>query len=116
MQLLNDCRTTSKSTTNIKTMSTDPSTHTFTVTLEPENLQFPADSTQTILQAFEAAQIYPPSSCRNGTCRTCISSLISGEIRYNIDWPGLSAEEKQAGLMLTCCAYPLSDLVIRFEG
>ena len=85
----------------------------FTTTFEPENIQFTADATQTILQSFEAAQIYPPSSCRNGTCRTCISTLISGEIRYNIDWPGLSAEEKQAGLILPCCAHPLSDLVIK---
>ncbi len=86
---------------------------TFTVTIAPENIQFPADTTQTILQSFEAAQIYPPTSCRNGTCRTCISTLISGEIRYNIDWPGLSAEEKQAGLILPCCAHPQSDLVIK---
>ena len=86
---------------------------TFTVTIAPENTQFPADSAQTILQSFEAAKIYPLSSCRNGTCRTCISTLISGGIRYNIDWPGLSAEEKQAGLILPCCAQPLSDLVIK---
>ena len=86
----------------------------FTITLEPENLQFTADAGQTILQAFEAALIYPPSSCRNGTCRTCISTLISGEIRYNIDWPGLSAEEKLVGLVLPCCAHPMSDLVMKF--
>lgn len=86
----------------------------FTITLEPDNLQFPADSAQTVLQSFEAAHIYPLSSCRNGTCRTCISTLISGEIRYNIDWPGLSTEEKQAGLMLPCCVHPLSDLAMKF--
>ena len=85
----------------------------YTVTLQPENLQFSADADKTLLQAAERAQIYPPSSCRNGTCRTCISTLISGGIRYNIDWPGLSAEEKQAGLILPCCAQPLSDLVIK---
>ena len=88
----------------------------FTVTVKPENLQFSADAAQTILQAAERAQIYPPTSCRNGTCRTCISTLISGEIRYNIDWPGLSAEEKQAGLILPCCAYPQNDLVIKLKA
>ena len=90
----------------------------FKVTLMPENLQetrhFSADADKTILQSAERVQIYPKSSCRNGTCRTCISTLISGDIRYNIDWPGLSAEEKQAGLMLPCCAHPLSDLVVNF--
>jgi ferredoxin len=95
-------------------------TRTLTITLELESLHgtrhFHADATQTILQACEAAHIYPPSSCRNGTCRTCISTLISGEIRYHLEWPGLSAEEKQAGLILPCCAYPLSDLMIRFKS
>ena len=85
----------------------------FTVTIAPENLQFPADATQTILQSAERAQIYPLSSCRNGTCRTCISTLVSGDIRYNIDWPGLSAEEKQAGMILPCCAHPLGDLMMK---
>ena len=89
---------------------------TFKVTIEPDKLEFPAEADKTILQSCEAAHIYPLSSCRNGTCRTCISTLISGDIRYNIDWPGLSAEEKQAGLMLPCCALPLSDLVIKLEA
>ena len=90
---------------------------TFKVTLLPDNLHemrsFPADADKTILQSAERAHIYPLSSCSNGTCRTCISTLISGEIRYNIDWPGLSNDEKQAGLMLPCCAHPLSDLVMK---
>jgi ferredoxin len=104
-----DTNESAKSTTNNKTMPAAL----FTVTLMPENLQFQADSDKTILQSCEAAQIYPLSSCRNGTCRTCISTLISGDIRYNIDWPGLSAEEKQAGVMLPCCAHPLSDLAMK---
>ena len=89
----------------------------FKVTLMPESMQkplsFSANSDKTILQSAERAQIYPLNSCRNGTCRTCISTLISGEIRYSIDWPGLSAEEKQAGLILPCCAHPQSDLVVK---
>ena len=88
----------------------------FKVTLMPENLLFSADSDKTNLQSAELAQIYSLSSCRNGTYRTCISTLISGEIRYNIDWPGLSAEEKQAGLMLPCCTHPLSDLAMKFAA
>ena len=94
---------------------------TFKVTITPDDLQevtdtgrhFPADSDKTLLQSAERAQIHLLSSCRNGTCRTCISTLISGEIRYSIDWPGLSAEEKQAGLILPCCAHPQSDLVVK---
>jgi ferredoxin len=88
------------------------------VALDSKNPQetryFSADSSQTILQAAEKADIYLPSSCRNGTCRTCVSTLLSGTVTYKIDWPGLSAEEKQTGLILPCCAYPQTDLVMRF--
>ena len=52
------------------------------------------------------------SSCRNGTCRTCICQLISGSVAYRIEWPGLSFEEKREGYILPCVAYPLSDIVI----
>ena len=54
-----------------------------------------------------------PSSCRNGTCRTCLGQLVSGSVHYEIDWPGLTAEEKAEGYVLPCCAYPDSDLVLK---
>jgi ferredoxin len=109
-----DTNESAKSTTNTKTMPAASFTVTLQSNTKPENLQFQADTDKTILQSAERAQIYPLSSCRNGTCRTCISTLISGDIRYNIDWPGLSAEEKHAGLILPCCSHPLSDLVMKF--
>jgi ferredoxin len=68
-----------------------------------------------LLQAAEQAGIAGlrlDSSCRNGSCRTCICRLISGEVAYRIQWPGLSAEEKREGYVLPCVAYPLSDVVI----
>lgn len=52
------------------------------------------------------------SSCRAGTCRACMRRLVSGEIAYLIEWPGLSAEEKAEGWFLPCVARPCSDLVI----
>lgn len=85
----------------------------FTVTLEPDQLQFPADSDQSVLQSALKADVLLPSSCRNGTCRTCVCTLLSGQISYRIDWPGLSLEEKKAGLILPCVAHPQSDLMMR---
>ncbi len=38
--------------------------------------------------------------------------LLSGEVRYDIEWPGLSAEEKEDGWILPCVAKPSSDVVI----
>jgi len=67
---------------------------------------------QTILQAALQAHIELPSACRNGTCRSCLSTLLSGEIRYLIDWPGVSTEERQEGLFLPCVACAATDIVL----
>lgn len=65
-----------------------------------------------LLQAALAAGIQMPSSCRNGSCRACIAKLVSGQIAYRIEWPGLLAEEKTEGWILPCVALARSDLVI----
>jgi ferredoxin len=63
----------------------------------------------------QCAGVELPSSCRNGTCRTCLSRLRSGQIDYQVDWPGVSTEEKEAGYFLPCVAQPRSDLEIEAE-
>jgi len=67
---------------------------------------------QSLLQAALAAGIRLPASCRNGTCRTCMCRLASGQVRYLIDWPGLLAEEKAEGWILPCVATADADLAI----
>lgn len=81
--------------------------------IDPAGWPLPADMTQTLLQSAENAGISLPSSCRNGTCRTCLCRLTQGHIHYRIDWPGLSAEEKAEGWVLPCVAYPLSDVTLQ---
>jgi len=88
----------------------------FTALIEPAGQQCDAWSNQHLLLSIEQGSLDWPSSCRNGTCRTCIGQLESGLVRYDIDWPGLSAEEKQEGYVLPCVAYPCSDLVLRRDG
>jgi ferredoxin len=73
---------------------------------------FAAPADQPLLQSALQAGIVLESSCRNGTCRSCICRLASGRVVYRIAWPGLSAEEKADGYILPCVAYPVSDLVI----
>ena len=85
----------------------------FIATTEPDGQQFDAWTHQPLLQSLEQGGIDWPSSCRNGTCRTCIGQLASGQVGYNIEWPGLSAEEKAEGYVLPCVAFPCSDLVLR---
>jgi ferredoxin len=73
-------------------------------------IQAPVD--QTLLVSAQQAGFELRASCRNGTCRACLRRLISGQVRYRIEWPGLSAEEKSQGYLLPCVAYPASDLVL----
>jgi ferredoxin len=73
---------------------------------------FEALAGKTILESAEAAGVSLSSSCRVGTCRTCMRRLISGGIVYRMEWPGLLAEEKAEGWTLPCVAYPTSNLVM----
>lgn len=84
----------------------------FTARISQAGATFEAPASLPLLRAAELAGLALPSSCRNGTCRTCICQLVSGRVVYRIEWPGLSAEEKQEGDILPCVAHPSSDVVI----
>lgn len=93
-----------------------PASDIFQARIEPPGQDFAAAADQTLLAAAAAAGIELPSSCRNGTCRACISRLREGSVAYRIAWPGLLPEEKAEGWILPCVAYPLSSLVIEGQG
>ena len=80
--------------------------------LEDEDIVFDAPADLPLLLSAEMGGANLASSCRNGTCRTCLRQLRSGTVSYRIEWPGLSAEEKAEHYILPCIAYPESDVVI----
>ncbi|MEY4122029.1 MAG: hypothetical protein RLZZ457_867 [Pseudomonadota bacterium] len=84
----------------------------FTVNVLPADLQYDVEGDLTLLEAAEMSRVQLPSSCRNGTCRTCMCRLVSGEVRYTIEWPGLTPEEKTEGYVLPCVAQPTSNVVL----
>ena len=63
-----------------------------------------------ILDAAEKAGIEIENSCRAGTCGTCTAKILKGEVTYEEDYDALSGLE--AGEILTCCAKPVSSVVI----
>jgi ferredoxin len=87
-------------------------TRVFTVRIEPIQAVVQSTAQQPLLQACEAAGVVLPSSCRNGTCRTCMCRLLQGQVGYTIAWPGLLAEEKLEGWILPCVGHAETDLVI----
>jgi ferredoxin len=83
-----------------------------TVRIEPAGYSFEAAPGETLLRAALQAGIELPSSCRNGTCRTCLCRMREGRIRYQIDWPGVSVDEKDEGWILPCVAEPVGDVTL----
>jgi ferredoxin len=84
----------------------------YSIHIKPSAMHFEQRERQSLLQSALAQAIRLPSSCRNGTCRTCMCKLESGVVAYQIEWPGLTREEKQEGWILPCVAEAQSDLVI----
>ncbi|MFB2552512.1 FAD-binding oxidoreductase [Ensifer soli] len=66
---------------------------------------------QTVLSVARKAGVRLPSSCANGLCGTCKSTLVSGRVDMAHNG-GIRQREIDAGLFLPCCSRPLSDLVI----
>ncbi len=84
----------------------------WTVHFQPQDWMCETTDELSLLEAALLDGIRIPNSCRNGTCRTCMCKLVSGNIIYQIEWPGLSQEEKQDGWVLACVAQASSDVVI----
>ena len=84
----------------------------YTVVIQPAGWHYQAPADRPVLQSAREAGLVLPSSCRNGTCRTCICRLAAGRVRHTIDWPGLSADEKAEGWILPCVAVPEAALVL----
>lgn len=65
----------------------------------------------TVLEAARRAGLRLPSSCARGLCGTCKCRLLEG----NVDMKhagGIRQREIDAGMVLICCAKPVSDLVL----
>lgn len=82
------------------------------VTIRIGEKSFTGNNQQDLLTQGENQGISLPWSCRAGICGSCKQQLIEGEVEQP-DAPALSATEREAGMVLTCCCVPLSDVVLK---
>jgi ferredoxin len=78
------------------------------VTFGRSGLTVPWDDDVSLLDLADRCDVPTRWSCRSGVCHTCVTTLLSGGVRYAPD----PLEAAADGSVLICCAQPVSDVAL----
>ena len=90
---------------------TAPDTKTYSVEFLRSGRSFTCAEHEYVLDAAYAAGLNPASSCGQGMCGTCKTTLLSGNVDMQHNG-GIRPREIAQNKVLICCSKPLSDLTI----
>lgn len=83
----------------------------FSIKFTRSGQTFPCAADEFLLDAAFAAGLAPLSSCGQGMCGTCKSTIVSGSVDMQHNG-GIRPREIAQHKILICCSKPLSDLTI----
>nr|QOU10726.1 ferredoxin [Spumella sp. Baekdong012001B8] len=77
-----------------------------------EPITIKGSNAKTLLELAEESNIALPYSCRAGSCSACAGKLLSGVVDQQ-NQKFLDAVQLESGYVLTCVAYPASNLTLQ---
>jgi ferredoxin-NADP reductase len=96
---------------DVPALSENSATETLVIRLDRRRHSVRYQLGDTILDAARRAGLNPPFSCESGSCATCMAKLDEGRASMRVN-NALSADEVEAGWVLTCQAIPTSRSVV----
>jgi ferredoxin len=81
--------------------------------------EFEVEPGETVLEAAQRSGVIIPYSCQSGTCRTCISRVISGSVEHDPEYVDdllIDEDEVAAGYRLLCSSLAHADSTIEIGG
>lgn len=73
---------------------------------------FEVEAGETVLEAAMRQGVDIPYSCRSGTCRTCLSRVLSGSVEHEPEWADdlmIGPDEVAQGYRLLCSSLAYAD-------